>query len=163
MESPDIVPVAAYAGAFVGAVADELGDGEAQGGGVEALLGLAALLAGLALGAVGGFGERLEIVDCELGGVAPIVDVAVLVVALRVRGAQHRAAPEPDLGDDVGRDALVNRPLLEPVQLDGDDLVLLLDPAHVEDAGQRAVRAAPICCVAYHYESPNDGHLDLDA
>ena len=33
--------------------------------------------------------------------VAPIVDVAVFMVALRVRGAQHRAAPGPDLGDDV--------------------------------------------------------------
>ena len=82
MEPCDIVPVATDAGASVGAVADELGNGEAEGGGVKPLLGLATLFAGLALRAVGGFGEGLEIVDRERGCVTPVVAMAVLVITL---------------------------------------------------------------------------------
>lgn len=84
MKTPDVVPVAAYARTLVDAVSDELWDREAERCRVEAPLGLPTLLARLPLRLVRGAREGLKVVDRELGRIALIVPVPVLVVALRV-------------------------------------------------------------------------------
>lgn len=42
-----------------------------------------------------------------------------------------------------------NRPLLEPAHLSGDDLVLLFDPAHIDNAEQRPVQTISIYLYLY--------------
>lgn len=145
-----VVPVASLAGPPVLSVTPCLGLGKAQDGGIEALPAVLASQAMLALGHVGGAGQGLEIVFAHLCWIREprIVLAPVLVVYLDIGYVQYGAALLCNQGLDVLGDWRRSGAFSEALELHAVYGALVFVAHDVENAGQRAVAAAPVAAVA---------------